>query len=104
MWPNPQETEDLVTFTEEILNEKLNFLCSVTGSAHWKEKKKKSNTINNDNSNNINDAVTWKRVCKISVLKKTKQNIEKFSPETLLVGKTNTITDVFWQATFMLKG
>ena len=29
MWPNPQETVDLVTFTEEILNEKLHFLCSV---------------------------------------------------------------------------
>ena len=27
MWPNPLETGDLVTFTEEILNEKL-FLCS----------------------------------------------------------------------------
>ena len=23
MWPNPQETVDLVTFTEEILNRKL---------------------------------------------------------------------------------
>ena len=30
MSPNPQETEDLVTFTEEILNGKLYFLCSVT--------------------------------------------------------------------------
>ena len=28
MWPNPQETKDLVTFTEEILNRKLHFLCS----------------------------------------------------------------------------
>ena len=28
MWPNPQETADLVTFTEEILNEKLQFLWS----------------------------------------------------------------------------
>ena len=28
MWPKPQETADLVTFTEEILNEKLHFLCS----------------------------------------------------------------------------
>ena len=27
MWPNPQETADLVTFTEEILNEKLHFVC-----------------------------------------------------------------------------
>ena len=29
MWPNLQETADLVTFTEEILNEKLQFLYSV---------------------------------------------------------------------------
>ena len=29
MWPNPHETVDLVTFTEEIFNEKLHFLCSV---------------------------------------------------------------------------
>ena len=29
MWPNPQETADLITFTEEILNGKLHFLCSV---------------------------------------------------------------------------
>ena len=28
MWPNPWETADLVTFTEEILNGKLHFLCS----------------------------------------------------------------------------
>ena len=28
MWPNPQETLDLVTFTEEIPNGKLHFLCS----------------------------------------------------------------------------
>ena len=28
MWPNPQETADLVTFTEKILNGKLHFLCS----------------------------------------------------------------------------
>ena len=28
MWSNPQETADLVTFTEEIFNRKLHFLCS----------------------------------------------------------------------------
>ena len=27
MWPNPQDTSDLVTFTEEIPNGKLHFLC-----------------------------------------------------------------------------
>ena len=29
MWPNPQDTADLVTFTEEIINRKLHFLCSL---------------------------------------------------------------------------
>ena len=29
MWPNPQFPADLVKFTEEIFNEKLDFLCSV---------------------------------------------------------------------------
>ena len=28
MWPNPQETADLVTFTKEILNGKIHFLCN----------------------------------------------------------------------------
>ena len=28
MRPNPQESADLVTFNEEILNEKLHFLCN----------------------------------------------------------------------------
>ena len=28
MWPNPLETADLVTFTEEILNKKFRFLWS----------------------------------------------------------------------------
>ena len=28
MWPNPQDTADLVTFTEEIYNGNLHFLCS----------------------------------------------------------------------------
>ena len=32
MWPNPQETADLVTFTEEILNGKLQFLYSLKSS------------------------------------------------------------------------
>ena len=27
MWPNPQFSADLVTFTEEILTRKLHFLC-----------------------------------------------------------------------------
>ena len=31
MWPNPQETADLVTFTEEIYNGKFHFLCSGNG-------------------------------------------------------------------------
>ena len=36
MWPNPQENADLLTFTEEILNGKLHFLCSEFFSTDWK--------------------------------------------------------------------
>ena len=31
MWPNPEETADVVTFTEEILNENLLF-CTESNS------------------------------------------------------------------------
>ena len=34
MWPNKQETAGLVTYTEEILNRKLNFLHSGNSSSH----------------------------------------------------------------------
>ena len=27
MWPDPQQTADLITFTEEILNWEIHFLC-----------------------------------------------------------------------------
>ena len=40
MWPNLQETADLVTFTEETLNGKLHFLCSDWYKAFIKEKTK----------------------------------------------------------------
>ena len=33
MWPNPQFPADFFTFTEEILREKLDFLCSVNSDA-----------------------------------------------------------------------
>ena len=36
MWSNPQETADLLTFTEKILNGKFRFLCSDwIGWWHW---------------------------------------------------------------------
>ena len=33
MWRNPLETADLITFTEEILNAKIHFLCSAIESS-----------------------------------------------------------------------
>ena len=36
MWANPQETVDLVAFTEEILNGKLHFLYSEDSKEHLK--------------------------------------------------------------------
>ena len=38
MWPNPQETADLVTFTEETLNGKLHFLRSECWSVVFKDR------------------------------------------------------------------
>ena len=35
MLPNPQLNADLVTFTEELLNGKLHFLCSEFESLHF---------------------------------------------------------------------
>ena len=35
MWPNPQETGDLVTFLEEIFNGKVHFLCSRGHCFNW---------------------------------------------------------------------
>ena len=43
MWPNPQETADLVTFTEEILNGKLHFSCNV-----WKGLCSRMGTVGKD--------------------------------------------------------
>ena len=37
MRSNPQETADLVTFSEELLNGKLHFLCSVSKSSVSRE-------------------------------------------------------------------
>ena len=44
MWPNPQETADLVTFSEEILTGKLHFLCSVDISKTTKTMTKTANS------------------------------------------------------------
>ena len=44
MWPNPEFPADVVTFTEEILNGKLYFCCSVGYlQAHWGSKFKETN-------------------------------------------------------------
>ena len=55
MWPNPQETAGLVTFTEDILHRKLYFLCSVCA---------------------INDANKFSKVCKYIYPKQFELNIE----------------------------
>ena len=35
MWPNPQETEDLVTFTDEIFNGKPHFCGSAVNDKRY---------------------------------------------------------------------
>ena len=48
MWPNPQKTADLIIVTEEILNGKLHFLCSVWETEDFT---KKYTSIYNNMSN-----------------------------------------------------
>ena len=40
MWPNPQKAADSVTFTEEILNGKLHFLCIEMGNGLFFSRRK----------------------------------------------------------------
>ena len=53
MWPNPLEIADLVTFTEEILNGKLNFLCSLTFPLPYKNTHEHKYTIIVDGQSKI---------------------------------------------------
>ena len=45
MWPNPQLPADLGTFTKEILNEKLYFLCSDSTEGFWQFWKKTAHEV-----------------------------------------------------------
>ena len=56
MWPNPQETADLTTFTEEIINGKLHFLCS---DAKFKTNE---NTLHNDSIEEFLDELHQKSI------------------------------------------
>ena len=49
MWPNPQETLDLVTFAEEIFNGKLHFCAVNVLVARFSEKWEISSCSNNAN-------------------------------------------------------
>ena len=75
MWPNPQETADLVTFAGEILNGKLQFLCNVNDNNRNNERSIgccKMNCAKNRNSH---------RRC--SVKKNVLRNFAKFTGKHL---------------------
>ena len=65
MWSNPQKTAYLVTFTEEILNGKLDFLCSEPNLAakitSWKsEANKLVLTVTASFSSNLGNIFNFK--------------------------------------------
>ena len=64
MSPNLQETVKLVTFTEEILNEKLHFLCSAKDIESYSAQRyiKKLRTFFNEEQINIHANATKKTV------------------------------------------
>ena len=59
MWPNPQETADLVTFTEQILNGKLHFLCSENLFMFNEAKIKNTMPQADILKRNLNNTSTW---------------------------------------------
>ena len=87
MWPNPQETADLVTFTEEILNGKFYFLCCVKL---------------NISRANLNDLFTGLSNVKVPFYKKKTfclKFVKKFKyilNETYLIETENAYTSPYW--------
>ena len=68
MWPNPPETTDLVTFTQEVLNGKLHFLCSgtrIARPASWLKRFPAELDFNNGNIP-CAESSTWWRINKKS--------------------------------------
>ena len=56
MWPNPQETPDLVTFTEEIRNGNFHFLFS---DIHWSLCTKVLLSVSKFNTSNVFKKIYW---------------------------------------------
>ena len=80
MWPNPQFPADLVTFTEEIFNGELHFLCSDNRSTLIEMKRRSSRAVRQDISNLFqgNQFWCWTQVTLI-VLMKPNLTIEFYS-------------------------
>ena len=88
MWLNPQETADLVTFTEQILNGKLHFLYSV----------------------NLAIPGYWNGKLGRNRLKKKKKNQQKYRKyhKKFLSSSTNSnssaiASQAFWAASFLFE-
>ena len=83
MWPNPQLPADLVTFTEEILNGKLNFMCSECGLISKEHQNNPFIGYMNINSlcNKINDLGKICRAIQIHLLPIDKTKRDKSFPD-----------------------
>ena len=92
MWPNPQETTDLVTFTEEILNGKL-FLCSVIYGSNINE-----NCFSDRSSADMNktDAQNFFQHMKLYLQK----FFNRFEKEFILALKERHIYDKKWYSNY----
>ena len=58
MWPNPQESADLVTLTGEILDGKLHFLCEAIAQ----KSRKQFFFIESTNQDTMENSPTWRWV------------------------------------------
>ena len=90
MWSNPQFPADLVTFTEEILNGKLHFLCS----AEYLRKRTfllLCTPLNNKNSNTF----TWKSFSILLSLSLIITKLSKIEDDFQIIDNNNDIKKAF---------
>ena len=101
MWPNPQETADLVTFTENILNGKVHILCSVCcaipvfSNQYISTQKEDGLTLNEWTE--LNEWTNWIERSYFQLLKTTESDSNIAMTNQLLENVCRSVITKFWK-------
>ena len=101
MWPNPQETADLVTFTENILNGKLHILCSVCCAipvfSHQYISTQKEDDLTLNERTELNEWTNWIERTYFQLLKTTESDSNIAMNNQLLENVCRSVITKFWK-------